>query len=120
MNYFLNPDTIYKEVKRLVTESPDNHYNKPNPDDKTCSYFKGLCDNGSVGCLFGQAIINTYPNYYLKDIEGQGVIIAFENVLSGLSKFFNSVQSKQDGGWSWKEAWNNAVKEPFDVNVEKV
>ena len=44
---------LIKAVKELVKESPDNTYDSSGGQ---CYYAKGHCKNGSVGCLFGQAL----------------------------------------------------------------
>jgi hypothetical protein len=54
----LTIDNLLAEVRSLAMESPDNIYHRP-PQDKefiaVCEYNRGICDNGSIGCIFGQA-----------------------------------------------------------------
>ena len=40
-------------IRKRVAESPDNVYHQPMPD--TCYYGQGVCADGTIGCIFGQA-----------------------------------------------------------------
>jgi hypothetical protein len=58
MTYELAP--ILEEVKRLGTEYPNAIYEKSD-EGCGCFYTKGAAGPGE-GCIFGQAILNVYPD----------------------------------------------------------
>jgi hypothetical protein len=56
----LTIDNLLAEVRSLAMESPTNKYNRPPKKEcdvftACCEYNRGTCDNGSEGCIFGQA-----------------------------------------------------------------
>ena len=119
----LNIKKVYDEARRLVEESPDNIYKAPDGEYADCSYIKGKCSNGSVGCLFGQAIKNVHPNFDLEPHEGEGIRLVLDEsfVFGGIPHFCSYVQSAQDGGSTWKNAWNDSIDNDFfNLNVEEV
>ena len=46
------------EVRRLAVENPENIYNMDGTFKTNYSYFTGICTNGSLGCIVGQAARN--------------------------------------------------------------
>lgn len=45
---------IENKMLELIRANPDNIYNS---QGGPCSYLRGVCSNGSEGCLLGQALI---------------------------------------------------------------
>lgn len=97
---------LVDEVTKLATDCPDNKYIS---DEYPCMYNSGMCTNGSIGCIFGQAC----KNLGLKPLEGAGIssnirkwegnssiIDCYEPEIS----WCNIVQKKQDTNWSWSAA----------------
>jgi hypothetical protein len=111
-------EDIVKEVKRLVIESPENVYKKPLDDgDNNCSYSKGICTNGAVGCIFGQALKNLGINTSTLD-DASSIYGLYEITSDSDKNLLNwcvSVQSAQDNGKTWGKAVEDANKRHFPV-----
>jgi hypothetical protein len=115
---------LVHKVRELATASPDNKY--VTTDGKNCFYNSGQCSNGSVGCIFGQALralgvtedidiwsVNAgTAEYSIRSLipklvaEGYmvGVTLEHTNILSWCA----FVQSAQDEQQTWGEAIQRA------------
>ncbi len=101
---------IIQEVRRLAKESPDNKYE--NIDG--CFYSQGMCTNGSIGCMFGQA----FKNLGIKipdNLDRSGIVgVLSELKLSEFndhSMWCLDVQKLQDTRTTWGEAVSTADQE---------
>ncbi len=105
-------ELLIAEVRKLATESPDNVYH----GNGICSYESGHCDNGSVGCVFGQAAHNIGWN-----LRGEKTIddrlLSCNIVMSEQQlKWCYLVQSAQDKGRTWAEAIRYADEESVVIH----
>lgn len=101
------------EVRRLATERPWNKYGQDGSG--RCAYAAGVCSDGSIGCIFGQALRACGVNPIEFDSgseQGQPMDIAGVleelGLVSGLTRkvmWANEVQGLQDAG----EPWGNAL-----------
>lgn len=48
-------DSLVAAVRKLAQDAPANRYTRA-VNDRVCSYDRGSCTNGSIGCLIGQAL----------------------------------------------------------------
>jgi hypothetical protein len=99
---------VVKEVKKLAAEKPMNKYHKPPGVAMICSYHRGRCTDGSVGCIFGQVLVRLgHP------IGGDGGIAHMLSMM-GLDLFDEAsdwcqdVQKYQDSGMEWGDAVKRA------------
>lgn len=93
---------MVKAVRSLAAKSPDNIYTPPAGDGGSCYNHDGICTDGSVGCIIGQAarICNIdIPN------EG-GVASSFPKFKHEVNLWLMMVQDTQDA----RGTWNQAVK----------
>lgn len=100
---FLTADDVIAEVRRLAAESPDCVYESPDGD---CHYQRGECSNGSVGCIWGQAL----RRWGIIDESRERAAVLVSRYGAGLSdqqhEWVHAVQEFQDRG----ESWGDAVK----------
>ena len=105
---------VIREVTALANEFPDNRYNKPTEEPPegevaTCRYDKGICTNGSVGCIFGQALRKL--GYYTDKVMPILNLLRDELKLS-ISEEENvwcwRMQKTQDNGNTWVESLRRA------------
>ena len=92
-------DSLVAEVRKIAVERPDTIY-----CGGPCYYDSGECNDGSVGCLIGQALSAVDWSIYN---PGQDSTIS---VLLGVKGFEGSrvdwcrrVQQMQDNGRTWGE-----------------
>lgn len=103
---------LEKEIRRLATEAPDNVY--ISPDEGPCYYNKGICTDGTIGCIFGQAFRNLGISLPLEDDDdGRLPIVCLLKRLainpSGRDSYFAAViQNAQDNCCPWGEAVSRA------------
>jgi hypothetical protein len=94
---------LIAEVRRIAAERPDTVYRQPSTSCG-CFYEKGECTDGSVGCIFGQALNNLgYPVTGTASID----IIARSRFVGNclvILAWCREVQNVQDGGLSWGDA----------------
>ncbi len=96
-------DLLVAEVRKIVAERPDVSY------DGGCRYDSGVCSDGTVGCLIGQALgaigWDLYP-------ENSGELISNLLEEAGYDDFRVSwcrmVQSEQDCMSAWGGCVNYA------------
>jgi hypothetical protein len=100
-------------VRKLAAAHPNNHYKK-DPTETRCSYDKGSCDNGSVGCIFGQAL-NALGHSVTGTTSIVGVIIDSGLIESRIDvppspalSWCSVVQQRQDRHESWADAVHKA------------
>ena len=101
---------MIKAVRELVKENPNNTYYS---SGGRCYYTKGTCKNGSVGCLFGQALrkIGKDDND-LNSIEYISIgDLILCSVPYNIRNWCSSVQASQDTNHTWGEAVKCADKE---------
>lgn len=101
---------IEQEVRRLAKEAPNNIYTMDNAS-QSCSYTKGICSDGSIGCIFGQAIkaiglANTPALLYGKDTTSIRELL--QEIIGRPSFYFvmwcEKVQNAQDSLHPWARA----------------
>lgn len=103
---------IFKATRELIESSPSNKYMGD------CSYSRGECTDGSVGCVIGQAILKVNPDFdEWSKIEGHnlygvGKALGIED-MDIYVEFLLSVQRLQDKGLSWVRAWNSSLNLAF-------
>ncbi len=98
-------EALIDEVKKLATEHPDNIYIMPE-ETVTCMYNDGTCTDGSIGCIFGQAIKRLDPE--IKIVE-TGIADLLKNHLKITMTdqqllWCRMFQIKQDSRKTWSEA----------------
>lgn len=113
---------LVAKVKELAQASPDNRYSKPmeilsRVECTACSNIRGLCTNGSEGCIIGQALLALgVDRAILADHEHDSV----RNLLRATSDLYDKntvemewlvhVQLNQDGGLAWSYAVQEASR----------
>jgi hypothetical protein len=104
---------LIDEVKRLAANSPDNRYYR-SPGSKNCEYDAGECADGSVGCIFGQALENLGHPPHGYGGEGIPQVLGFDyGALKANCRalvWCQTVQRLQDSGYAWYEAVSHASK----------
>ena len=101
-------EQLKNEVLKLADASPTNHYIWERGQN-SCWYVSGSCTNGSVGCIFGQALIKLgVPKERLQAREGDsiGTVLKILKIVDAVppSHPFNIAQQIQDQGRDWAEA----------------
>lgn len=109
------------EVRRLAVVSPDNRY-VTNHATEACYYDKGVCTDGSIGCIFGQAIRNLGLDWDLSDNVGIITLLQRNNVtaLCRETTWCSLLQFEQDFGLSWAEALAITDREVYGVSTTDV
>ncbi len=107
---------VIDEVRKLAKESPGNIY-KGLPSafmssGFACYYSTGENENGSVGCIFGQALKNlglviTDNNDQVR-ITNLLVILGISHLNEFELDWCRTVQSRQDSGTEWGHAVSEA------------
>ena len=118
-------DQLIQEVRNLAAESPHNRYHNRGG---ACFYSKLLCDNGAIGCIFGQAFqrldidVEEIDNHAdAEDFDGYGSSI--DRVIPKLGieadsfelSWCKKVQTAQDNDKTWASAIEEADSE-FPLN----
>lgn len=110
-------DRLFGVVRRKINESPNVVYNRPE-GGIMCQYDSGVCSDGSVGCIWGQAfrelglvddlhLNQSLVTYFdLHDIPVDRLSLAWAA----------AVQAGQDRGLSWGQAGDLA--EVFVNNLD--
>ena len=119
----IKSEDLIQQVRQLAQDAPTNLY-EGNKDKMGCSYVKGPCSNGSVGCIIGQALIlcdeslTEYLSHEDRSTKQFELLhdIMFEDGMIELSlediEWIGDVQSRQDDG----ETWGDAVSKTDGVN----
>ncbi len=93
-------DQLIETVRKIARERPD-----VTSDTKTCMYESGVCSDGSVGCLFGQAFEAMGWKPY-DPVASQTIdkVLNGEVGYGGKVYWCADVQEVQDCGVPWGEA----------------
>lgn len=111
----INVQDLIKTVRQLAQNNPDNTYEEYHDEGKlrACSYTKGECSNGTLGCIMGQAILALDPSYDFADKDQASIYnLIHEQLLldprpcNKDSEWLSLVQDSQDDS----ETWSNAVR----------
>lgn len=101
-------ENLIGEVRKLAQENPDNAYKCKDGRYVMCYYSKKTCTNGSIGCIFGQAmkrlglddnILATMENNTIMEIIPK----YYPEHNRRLAIWCREVQSAQDFGWIWSK-----------------
>ena len=93
-------------------------------DDNTCRYVK---EDGAPACVVGHYFVKELGFDDLYNFETKAPTFILEahgyEVPADVQRFLNTIQSQQDQGWEWEQAYDQAVKqvETYEtrVNSEK-
>ena len=81
-------------------------------DDNTCRYVK---DDGAPACVVGHYFIKELGFGNLENFETKAPTFILEahgyEVEAPAQRFLNTIQSQQDQGWEWDQAYEQAVKD---------
>lgn len=96
---------LVKVVRELAQNAPDNKYNRG--DNVYCSFNKGLCTNGTVGCIIGQGL----RKLEMKADDKRGLskimiedFVCVDNRPGNELLWCDLVQFEQDCGSTWSKA----------------
>jgi hypothetical protein len=132
----IKTEDLVQKVRELAENNPTNTY-EDRKDFKRwsqgCSYTKGECSNGTVGCIMGQAILVLDPDYKFDDDQESicGIILSDSEITKlehlrfnpagvrylssriiksrdGDKNWLTKVQEGQDDGCTWSTAVFNA------------
>jgi hypothetical protein len=106
----------------LVDEDEDSDYLEENylyadcewhlDDDNTCRYVR---DDGAPACVVGHYFIKELGFDDLYNFETKAPTFILEahgyDVEAPAQRFLNTIQSQQDQGWEWEQAYDTAVRE---------
>ena len=106
----------------VVDENDDGDYLEENylhedcewhlDDDNTCRYVK---DDGAPACVVGHYFIKELGFDDLYNFETKAPTFILEakgyEVEAPAQRFLNTIQSQQDQGWEWEQAYDSAVRE---------
>ena len=110
------------EVSDEDNDDPDREYPEEHflyedcawhlDDDNTCRYVK---DDGAPACVVGHYFIKELGFDNLYNFEGKAPTFILEahgyDVEAPAQRFLNTIQSQQDQGWEWDQAYDQAVKD---------
>ena len=101
---------LARTVRKIASDRPDVKYMAQG----NCMYDTGACSDGSVGCIFGQAI-NQLGLKVPHNFEGCSINMVLEEIntvkYSDQTKkmqWLDIVQASQDVGMSWAAAVSKA------------
>ena len=81
-------------------------------DDNTCRYVK---EDNSPACVVGHYFVKELGSDDLYRFETKAPTFILEahgyDVEPRVQRFLNTIQSVQDQGWEWEQAYDQAVKE---------
>ena len=81
-------------------------------DDNTCRYVR---DDGAPACVVGHYFIKELGFGNLENFETKAPTFILEahgyDVEPPAQRFLNTIQSQQDQGWEWSQAYDQAVKD---------
>ena len=109
----LTIDDVISRVRALAIAAPDNVYLDAG---RGCYYTRGDCENGSVGCIFGQALAPEYKErlaaidqHSACNIDdaitqlGIGADVSSAAIADRID-WCNIIQQSQDSGETWRDA----------------
>ena len=80
-------------------------------DDNTCRYVKS---DGEAACVVGKYFVDSlgFQDLHLYEKRAPSFILERHGyeVTDKANKFLNTIQQQQDQGWSWTEAYEQAVQ----------
>ena len=81
-------------------------------DDNTCRYVR---DDGAPACVVGHYFVKELGFDNLDNFETKSPTFILEahgyEVEAPAQRFLNTIQSQQDQGWEWEQAYDSAVRE---------
>jgi hypothetical protein len=81
-------------------------------DDNTCRYVR---DDGAPACVVGHYFVKELGFDDLYNFETKAPTFILEahgyEVEAPAQRFLNTIQSQQDQGWEWEQAYDQAVKD---------
>ena len=106
----------------MVDENDDGDYLEENylyadcewhlDDDNTCRYVR---DDGAPACVVGHYFVKELGFDDLRNFETKAPTFILEakgyEVEPPAQRFLNTIQSQQDQGWEWDQAYDTAVRE---------
>lgn len=115
---------LLTEIRKLADESPACKYERPTKGFAgACFYTKGVCTNGSEGCIIGQALAKLGHIEKLVEFDecggknAEAAIHALGLTISETDvQWCSRVQRAQDGGRCWgyavgyAEGYNDAMR----------
>ena len=110
------------EVSDEDNDDPDREYPEEHfiyadcewhlDDDNTCRYVK---EDGAPACVVGHYFVKELGFDDLYQFETKAPTFILEahgyEVEPPAQRFLNTIQSQQDQGWEWDQAYNQAVRE---------
>ena len=88
-------------------------------DDNTCRYVK---EDGAPACVVGHYFIKElgFDNLYNFETKAPTFILEAHgyDVEPPAQRFLNTIQSQQDQGWEWEQAYEQAVKDVEKMEVQ--
>lgn len=95
---------LIAQIRELAKKAPNNLYIKPDEKYNTCCYDRGTCTDGSIGCIFGQAL--RALGLELKGAATISSVLSDNQIPCSESEkhWCATVQRLQDQGKTWSEA----------------
>lgn len=103
----MNWTELVRKTYKMCVDNADVVYHKPDPSTSKCYYTKGECDNGEVGCIFGQILKNEAGfdlDEYDKYSTGISYILDPIEYPYEVLQWCQNIQIGQDNGLSWGDA----------------
>ena len=101
-------DVAEFEEERFLYEDCPWHLD----DDNTCRYVQ---EDGAPACVVGHYFVKELGFDDLYNFETKAPTFVLEahgyEVEAPAQRFLNTIQSQQDQGWEWDQAWNQAIKQ---------
>jgi hypothetical protein len=102
-----DPDREYPEEHFLYEDCPWHL-----DDDNTCRYVQ---EDGAPACVVGHYFVKELGFDDLYSFETKAPTFILEahgyNVDKRAQRFLNTIQSQQDQGWEWAQAYDQAIKD---------
>ena len=102
-----DPDREYPEEHFIYEDCPWHL-----DDDNTCRYVK---EDNTPACVVGHYFVEKLGFDDLYNFETKAPTFILEahgyDVEPPAQRFLNTIQSQQDQGWEWDQAWNQAIKD---------
>lgn len=104
-------DKLIAVVRNIAYERPDTTYGKSiefKDCPGLCMYNKGECSDGTIGCIFGQALAAIGPYYPPTDLQNMGISDVLDHYgidyADDQLDWCEKVQEGQDKGRAWEAA----------------
>ncbi len=90
-------DSLVAEVRKIAVERPDTIY-----CGGPCYYDSGECNDGTVGCLLGQALDAIDWHIYMVEEDTHiGAVLERQDYADSRTTWCRRVQEAQDNGGTW-------------------